>query len=137
MMKEGRNDNLNELALAWLQAKAREDAANETRLAIENQMLKMIETKPEGTTTTVLDDVKVTVTTRWTRSLDDGGVEAIHGLIPVELQPLKTKVDLDTKGLAWLEEHRPDLYQIAARYVTSKPAKPGFKVTRIEKVEAA
>lgn len=136
-MMEGRNDNLNELAGQWLQAKAREEAANEHRLAIEARMLEMIDAKKEGSATVVLDDFKVTVTNKTIRSLDKGGAEAIAGLIPEEFQPLKTKVELDAQGLDWLKENRPKWYEAACRYITSKPAKPGFKVVRIEKVEAA
>lgn len=134
---KGRNDNLDELARAWLQAKAREAAANAERIEIENQMLGMLEVKTEGSTTTTLDDFKIVVTTKMSRALEKGGAEAIKGLVPEEYWPLKTKVELDAKGLEWLRENRPAYYQSVARYVTTKPAKPGVQVTRIEKVEAA
>jgi len=129
--------SVSELAEAWLRAKCREEAANAERIAIEERLIEFVDTKSEGSMTTKLDDFAVTVTCRINRSISDDGIIAIKGLIPVEYQPLKTKVELDAKGLDWLKENRPQYYRVAADYVTSKPGKPGFKISRIERVEAA
>jgi hypothetical protein len=134
-VKKGRNEpNLNQLAEQWLQAKAREEAARDQRVAVEEELFAFVDSKAEGSATTKLDDFKVTVTCRLNRTVDADGITAIEGLIPVEYQPLKTKVELDPKGLQWLKDNAPQYYELAARYVTTKPAKPGFKVERLEKV---
>jgi hypothetical protein len=133
----GTNEPIAELAEAWLRAKAREEAANAERIAIEEKMIEFVDTKAEGSVTTKLGDFSITVTCRINRTLSEEGIESIRGLIPPEFQPLKTRVELDAKGLEWLRTNRPNYYRVAADYVTSKPGKPGFKVARIEKVEAA
>ena len=129
--------SVSKLAEAWLRAKCKEEAANAERVAIEELLIKFLDTKSEGSVTTKMDDFSVTVTCRINRSISDDGIVAIKAMIPEDMQPLKTKVELDAKGLEWLRVNQPTYYRVAADYVTSKPAKPGFKVSRVERVEAA
>jgi hypothetical protein len=128
--------SVSELAEAWLRAKCREEAANAERIAIEERLIEFVDTKSEGSVTTKGEDFAITVTCRINRSLSDDGIAAIQAMIPEDMQPLKTKVELDSKGLDWLRVNQPHYYRVAADYVTSKPAKPGFKVSRVERVEA-
>jgi hypothetical protein len=137
-VKKGQNEpNVNELAARWLRAKAREEAANRERVAIEEQMLPHLDTLPEGQRATILEDFKVLVVKRLSRSISESGVQAVQQLIPENYWPLKQKWEVDVNGLKWLQLNFPQYYEIAARYVTTKPGKPGFKVERLEKVEVA
>ena len=117
-----------QLLQAWLAAKAAEQTANSRRVAIEGELIELIETKPEGSTTVEIDGYKVTVTTKMTRSMDAKGFAFIREQFPTNLQPIKVKDLLDDAGVKYLQNNEPDLYNAMAPFLTVKPAKPSFTV---------
>lgn len=117
------------LAAAWLQAKADEDAAKTRRYKIEKKIVAAVPVKDEGTSNTDLGALRVSVTTKLTRSVD---TEALQGawasLQPTVQKAFNWKADLSVSALKRLDEQEAAQ---ALRYVTTKPAKPAVKVEPI------
>ena len=123
---------LAELAELLLNAKAREAAANEERLAIEEQLITMVGTKEEGTTTATEGNYKVKTVGKLTRSVDTDAVQTDWDNLPAEVKKcFKWKADIDTKNLRSLESMRDDLVPLLSTYVTTKPAKPSVTIEEL------
>ena len=129
---EGMNESLDTLAEGWLRAKCKEERAREERLEIEEQMLPLLSGKLDGAVTTKLDAYAITVKYGLNRSLDKGAEQSLMGLVPPEYVPIKHKPEVDAKGLEWLSRNQPHYYDIVSRYITTKSAKPSFKIVRRE-----
>lgn len=129
----GKNRTPAVLCEEWLAAKKAETKANETRVAIEAEIVAVIGAKPEGSATTNLEDFKVTTTGKLTRTLDDAVWESIASQIPADLRPvtLVQSYKIDDKGCRWLAENRPELWAIVSKAITTKPAKTAVKVERL------
>jgi len=112
------------LCQAFVMAKAREQAAKETRLVAETELIKAIgPTKLEGTETKATGGFKVSITSKLTRKLDYGAYQELglaKDLAFVDMKPV-----INLKNLRIIEKINPVL---AAKCVTSKPAKPALKV---------
>jgi len=137
---------LEELSIAWLEAKAKETAANKQRVAVEKQLLDLYQfTKPDGSKTfsdiTSNATVKVTITNKINSKLD---IDAYSGVkdpdtdltieesIPLELRPVDYVPKLIPAAIKWLKENEQEIARKLARCITEKPAKPGVKVVREE-----
>lgn len=117
------------LAAAWLQAKADEDAAKARRYEIEAQIIGTVPVKDEGTSKTDVGALRVSVTTKLTRSVDTEALQtAWASLQPTVQKVFNWKADLSLSALRRLDEQETAQ---ALRYVTTKPAKPAVKVEAI------
>lgn len=117
------------LAAAWLQAKADEDAAKTRRYEIEKEIVAAVPVKDEGTAKTEVGALRVSVTTKLTRSVDTDALQtAWASLQPTVQKAFNWKADLSISALKRLDEQEAAQ---ALRYVTTKPAKPAVKVEAI------
>ncbi len=117
------------LAAAWLQAKADEDAAKTRRYEIEKEIVAAVPVKDGGTAKTEVGALRVSVTTKLTRSVDTDALQtAWASLQPTVQKAFNWKADLSVSALKRLDEQEAAQ---ALRYVTTKPAKPAVKVEAI------
>ncbi len=124
-----KNNNLNELATKWREAKHREGIANAERLAIEVEMLTQMETKEEGRSAVTTDSgLKIIATNKLTYKADIDGLIKATEAWPPSLVPIKVKREADESMLKQIRAERPDLWKKLAMAVTVKPAKTHFSV---------
>jgi len=123
-------ETIDQLAAQWLEEKANEDAAKKARAKIEAKLLPLIETKAEGAVTTKTDSYKITATGKINRKLKEEIWEQISGEVPPNLRPVssKTVLQLDEKGVKWLEQNEPDIYKVVVKALDIKQAKTGIKI---------
>lgn len=116
----------------WLAAKKAEASANAKRVEIEAEIVAALGAKTEGSATHNLADFKVTTTGKLTRTLDAVVWESIAAQIPAEFRPvtLVQSHKVDDAGCRWLAENRPELWAIASKAITTKPAKTSVAVVR-------
>ena len=124
-------NNVEALARDWLEAKRAETRAAERRLEIEAQMCQALEVPAEGSKTHKLDGFKVTVTQPVTRKLDLDVWDHVKVHCPLNMHPIKVKVEADATGCKYLAEHEPNVWRKIARAFETKPGKVGFKVEEI------
>lgn len=120
------------LLQAWLEAKVAEDAAKNKRIDIEAELSTRpeIEIKPDGAKTITIDEFKCETKGSIRYSLDNDRWEEIRGSIPENLWPVEYKPSLNNSKTKKLKES-PDLWMIASEAITTKPGKPGFKVSKV------
>ena len=123
--------NIEALARDWLDAKRAESEATARRIAIEAQLAAALEVKEEGSITHKLDGYKVTLTQPVTRKLDEAAWEKVKSKAPMEMWPVKTKVEADAKGMKWLEKNEPAIWRKIATAFESKKGKVGVKVEAV------
>lgn len=116
------------LSRSWLEAKKMESSWRDTRIQMENEILEITGSKPEGSETHSAGDFKVTVTGKMTRTLDADLWESIKDSIPENLRPVSYKPFLELKGLRYLQNNEPEIYAIAAKAIEVKPAKTAIAI---------
>ena len=118
----------------WLDLKKAEDNAKKERIKIEEEMINFLETKPEGSVTTALEDnTKITVKCGINRTLDLKAWQRVEKKLIKEVRPIKTKIELDLPKLKKLKEEEPRAYQSISEAITVKPSKPNFTIKKEEK----
>lgn len=118
---------LNELKAAWLSAKAAERAANEQRLLIEASILELMPSQTEGTVTD--KDSGISVGFKVTRKADTEALQADWMQLPLKVQSAFTwKADVSAKQIKAIQELDPAAFEVAAKYITSTPAKPSITI---------
>jgi hypothetical protein len=118
--------SLSELATEWLQAKKNEQAATAARIAVEEQIIALTGKKDEGAQTHNEGDFKVVVTGKISRKMDWAKWATIKDSIPIALRPVKLKEELDERGVKYLQQNEPAIYELLPLTVT--PAKTEVKV---------
>lgn len=119
---------LAKLSQRWLNAKEDEQTAKDRRLTVEEQIAAMVTGELEGTANAQDGEYKVKVTRKLTRTLDMDAYLAIKSQIPIAVDPVIYKPDLDLKKLRAIEIANPDLYKVCTAFITVKPAKASVKV---------
>lgn len=122
-----------ELSRTWLEVKAEEEAARDRRIALEEELIKQLGVKPEGSKTHDLGEFKVTLTGNVLRTLGKEVWESIKDKLPPEVRPVIYEPKLDVVGTKWLQANQPENYKILARALTIRPGKVGVKVVQIIK----
>ena len=118
---------MKDLLLNFLIAKSNEEAAREGRIAAEEAIIaKMGNLKLEGTTTKEVENYKVAVTTKLTRTLDYDKYIALNLPSSLRFVDFKPTINLTAYRAALL------VNPTIARCVTSKLAKTSVKVEVIE-----
>lgn len=118
------------IAAEWIEAKKAEIKANKDRVDLEDELIALLGAKEEGSETHNIDDFKIAITGRLNRKVDWDVFDKLG--IPVDLQPVKIKRELDLKGLRYLEDNEPSIYKKLAKAMTVEPAKTSVTVTRKE-----
>ena len=118
---------MKDLCMKYLQAKAREKAAKEERLQIEDALLNEFKpAKDEGTETKAVNGFKVSVTSKLNRVLDYVAYRELD--LPENLSFVDLKPEINLKNLRLLEKVDPS---IVAACITTKPSKPTIKLEEV------
>ena len=118
------------IASECIEAKREETQANKKRVGIEDELVALLGAKDEGSETHNIDDFKIAITGRLNRKVDWDVFDKLA--IPIDMQPVKVKRELDLKGLRYLEDNEPSTYKKLAKAMTVEPAKTSVTVTRKE-----
>jgi len=119
------------LVVQWVEQKRMEEQANKRRVEIEAQIIAALGEPDEGSAThELVDGSKLTITSKITRTVDEAAWRSIMADIPEHLRPISfaEKAVLDLKGLRWLMENEPRMYNRVAAAVTAKKAKSAISV---------
>jgi len=127
------NTRLDTLCLALMRAKEDEEAARTARIAIENEIVQLVEPKEEGSVTTAGSQFKASVTFGINRTIDRAVLDTLRDQVPAALffRAFDYRPAIDTAGLRYLRNNEPDVYAQLAQAITAKPAKPSVKVEPI------
>ena len=118
---------LNELKTAWLAAKHAEKTANEERLAVEQAILALMPEQTEGTVTD--KDTGISVAFKVTRKVSTEALQNDWMHLSQTVQSAFTwKADVSVKQIKAIQELDPAAFAVAAKYLTSTPAKPSISV---------
>lgn len=120
--------NIATLARDWLDAKRDEKKANLRRLDIETQLAAAIEIKSEGSATTHIEGYKITATQPVYRKVDPKTWETVKANCPMNMWPVKHKIEADAAGCKYLANNEPEVWSAIASAFETKPGKIGIKV---------
>lgn len=123
---------LERLSQAWLDLKQAESEVVNRRKEIEEQIANLIPGPDEGSKSANLGNVKISVTRKLTRKIDEERYIQHRAFFTEHTSPVKVDYKIDLKKLREIEKYEPGLYQIATRFITAKPAKPSVKVELVE-----
>lgn len=122
-------ETINRTCNEWRAYKRAEDMAKENRVKAEEALIALLAfNKLEGSTTQKQGDYKISLTAKLDRKLDIDAYLAIEQQLPDTMRPVKTKIELDLKGIKWMEENAPEQFALVAPCITTKPAKTAVKV---------
>lgn len=111
-----------QLAGDWIAAKKAENDAINRRLQIEQDILKLVPAREEGSTTTVLTNgMRLKTQAKLTYKADIDRLLSLTNSWPEK--PVKTKIEADESLLKAIRTDRPDLWRQIAPAITLKPAK--------------
>jgi hypothetical protein len=119
---------LDDLALAFEEAKAAEKAANQKRIDIESEILKLVhnQVKEEGRTTFITNGKKIVITKRLIYKTDIDALVQQTVYWDTELRPVKYIVEVDEAKLKKLRATDPKRWHEISNTITTTPAKPNF-----------
>lgn len=120
-----------EMVADWIEAKRAEEAANKRRVALEVEIIDALGEPDEGSATHELPDgSRLTITAKVSRTVDAAVWKQVMDRVPDALRPIvfEESVRLDTKGLRWLKENQPAVYEVVAMAITAKKAKSALSV---------
>lgn len=127
--------NLNELVEELVRAKKAESKATEYRRIIEDQILAVAHSdKAEGSTTLEAGRWKVTIQNKLSRTIDSDQLVRLQDQIPSPIlnRVVRYKPSLDVREWKYIENNEPQYAAILSAAITTKPAKPYLKVSRME-----
>ena len=125
------NRTVEDAAADWMDAKNEETTANKRRIEIEEELLLFLTVKTEGSESHQVGPYKVTLTGKLNRKVDWDAVPKLN--IPEAMLPMKQKPELDLKGLLYLENNVPEVYNTFCKAMTIEPSKTAVTVIRTEK----
>lgn len=119
---------LDELALALEEAKAAEKAANQKRIDVENEILRLVhnQVKEEGRTTIPTSGKKIVITKRLIYKTDIDALVRQTSHWDTEYRPVKYIVEADETKLKKLRSTDPKRWHEISAAITTTPAKPSF-----------
>lgn len=121
-----------DLAHAWLEAKQLEKASAERRIEIEQMLLKHIDMKLEGSTTSHFDAFKITATAKLSYKADADLLARAVMAWPANVQPAYLAMKVDETRLKQIRGARPDLWAEIASIVEIKPLKTSITIVNQE-----
>lgn len=123
------SDQIMPLVNEWLALKETERQATEARREIEDQLIGLVKSKPDGSATTKLDGVTIKVTTRLNRRIDGDllqDIAAEHGLTDHLGTLFRWKPDLN---LAAWKAADPSITDPLLDAITTSEGRPSFAIT--------
>ena len=121
--------NIEMVADKILALKRTEEIAKTERAMLEDQLVREISDRVEGTASLTTGSYKITVTSKLTRTLDYPAYQAIEADIPEGVRCVRFKPELDMKKLRAMDAVRPGF---SAAFITTKPARPSVKIELVE-----
>lgn len=122
-------DAIDDLATQWRIAKEKEEAARQTRIFIEAQIIKLHPAKEQGSETFATPSgAKVTLTGKLTYKVDLEKLAALTKGWPTDARPIKHKIEADETKLKAIRADAPSLWADIAQAVTVTPAKTGVSI---------
>ena len=123
-------EKIEQVAQEYIAAKNAEEVARERRYAAERQLSELMGSKAEGQITATAGRYKVTAKHKVNRTLDVKKWNEIKDQIEPAIADnlIRYKASLDLKGYRWIEENRPDVFDLVSEVVTRKPAQVGFTI---------
>jgi hypothetical protein len=114
----------------YFTARSNYEAAKAALDLAEKEICSSIRHKREGVTSHDIDGYKITITGRINRKIDGIIWEVIKEKIPENLRPIKYKPEIDLKGLRYLIDSEPEVYQVFSECLTATPGKPSLSITK-------
>ena len=121
---------IEQLSADWLDAKKAEAVANKKRVGIEEQIVLLTGKRDEGSQTVDASGYKITVTGKVTRKMDWDKWKTVKAQIHPNLWPVKSKPELDEKGVKYLQANEPEIYALLP--IEVKTAKTAIEVKAVE-----
>jgi hypothetical protein len=119
-----------ELTNEWMSARADERLANIRRITIEEQILKLVEHREEGSLTTDAGNgIKITTTGKISYKADPIKLDELTDGWPEEMKPVHFSLKVDETRLKKIRAENPALWKTLARAVEVKPAKTGVSIS--------
>lgn len=119
---------MKQLITALSSAKKAEEKAKAKRIKAEEALIEALGKRDEGSKSYTVDDWTVTITAKLNRSIDWDKWDQVSGTVPKNLHPVKTKRELDVKGVKWLKDHDAKNYKLLVPCLTSKPGKTAVTI---------
>jgi len=122
--------DVSKLAEDLIAAKRDEAIATLKRIAIEDEIIKALGAREEGSSShTLPSGTKLVITGKLSYSVTDMPtfLELCQKL-PEELRPIKTEIKIDETVAKKLRTENKELWSVVAPAVTTKPAKTGVQV---------
>lgn len=117
------------LANDLIKAKKAESDANTKRVAIENEIVKILGAREEGSQTHVLESgLKIEIKGSLNYKADMSMLQDFAKLLPADMPIIKTKIELDETGAKWIRANAPDQWVKIAAAITIKPAKTSVTI---------
>lgn len=115
-------------------AKAQLDRAKELLAEAEAEVISLVGHKDEGSFNCTVDDrFKVTTTGKINRRLLPSFKDIRAQIPPALLSRLvRTKEELNTRELKFIEQNEPDIYKFIAQAIEIKPGKPSLKIEAVQ-----
>lgn len=118
--------NIDQLSEQWQRLKHIEQEAANSRKEIEERIAQLIEMREEGVSTQETERFKVKATSKLNRTLDSDSLQDQWKNLPESVRScVKWKPSLDTTSFRSLSATDE---AILSQHMTTKPAKPTFKV---------
>ncbi len=118
-----------ELTNDWLAAKTDERLANLRRIAVEEALIKLVNTKEEGSITTDIGDgIKITTTGKLSYKVDRVTLDELTESWPEDIRPLRLELKVDETRLKKIRSEQPALWSQIARAIEVKPQKTGVSI---------
>lgn len=122
------NQSLETLSQQWVEAKQAEKAAQKARLLVEEEIIKLVGHKEEGSKTHSVGTYKVTITGKLNYKADLTQLDRLLSNIPLEFHPIKQERKLDEKGVKYLRDNEPAIFSQLAPAITITPAKTAVDI---------
>tara|TARA_R110000868_G_scaffold2810_3_gene19441 strand:- start:421 stop:801 length:381 start_codon:yes stop_codon:yes gene_type:complete len=120
---------LEKLTQDWRLAKAREEAARDERVSIENEILVLHPAKEEGAETFITGGgARVTLTGKVTYKVNIEALQLITASWPADVRPIRTKVEADEAKLRAMRAEVPKLWLQIAPAIETRPAKTNVSI---------
>lgn len=121
------------LARSWLDAKRDENEAKARRLAIAMAICEQMPSSDlEATDSRDIGNLRLIVTRKLTRGIDIQALKNDWAQLPPPAQKaFRWKPEVDLKNLRALEFAAPADYDLAAHYITTKPATPSVDIEEV------
>jgi hypothetical protein len=120
---------IKELTNDWLAAKTDERLANLRRIAVEEALIKLVNTKEEGSVTTDIGDgIKITTVGKLSYKVDRVTLDELTESWPEDIRPLRLELKVDETRLKKIRSEQPALWSQIARAIEVKPQKTGVSI---------